>query len=92
MGNSGGLGLVGGGFGPETKQIMENIRSTLKRNGLDMDRIVRCTVFLADMAEWPEVNEIYKTYFGENPPARSALGASGLALGARVENECTAAY
>jgi len=92
LGNAGGLNLVAGGVGPETTQTMENIKKTLERNGLGMDRIVKCTVFLADMAEWPEVNEIYKTYFGDNPPARSALAASGLALGARVEIECIAAY
>jgi 2-iminobutanoate/2-iminopropanoate deaminase len=53
---------------------------------------VKCTLFLADIKEWPAVNEVYKTYFDENPPARSALAASGLALGARVEIECIAAY
>jgi 2-iminobutanoate/2-iminopropanoate deaminase len=54
-----------------------------------MDRVVQCTVFLADMAEWGAMNEVYRTFF-ENPPARSALGASGLALDARVEIECIA--
>ncbi|MEL6666604.1 MAG: Rid family hydrolase, partial [Pseudomonadota bacterium] len=48
------------------------------------------TVFLADIAEWPAFNEVYKTYFTGNYPARSALGANGLALGARVEIECIA--
>lgn len=93
LGNQpGGLGLVEGGVGPETTQTMENIKSVLERNGLSMDRLIKCTVFLADMSEWQAVNKIYKTYFGENPPARSALGASGLALDARVEIECIAAY
>lgn len=92
LGNSGGLGLVEGGVEAETRQTMENIKGTLERYGLGMDRIVKCTLFLADMDEWPAVNEVYKTYFGENPPARSALGANGLALGARVEIECVAAY
>ncbi len=92
LGNSGGLGLVEGGVEAETRQTMENIKATLERYELGMDRIVKCTLFLADMAEWPTVNEVYKTYFGENPPARSALGANGLALGARVEIECIAAY
>ncbi|MFN3238480.1 MAG: RidA family protein [Pseudomonadales bacterium] len=92
LGNSGGLGLVEGGVEAETRQTMENIKSTLERHGLGMDRVVKCTVFLADMAEWPAVNDVYKSYFGENPPARSALGANGLALGARVEIECIAAY
>ena len=53
-----------------------------------MDRVVKCTVFLADMAEWEQMNEVYVTFFGDNLPARSALGASGLALGGRVEIEC----
>lgn len=92
LGNAGGLGLVEGGVEAETRQTMENIKNTLERHGLGMDRVVKCTVFLADMAEWPAVNEVYKGYFGENPPARSALGANGLALGARVEIECIAAY
>ena len=50
---------------------------------------MKCTVFLADMSEWGAMNEVYRTYF-ETPPARSALGASGLALDARVEIECIA--
>ena len=54
-----------------------------------MDKVVKCTVFLADMSEWGAMNEVYKTYF-VNPPARSALGANGLALGARTEIECIA--
>ena len=56
-----------------------------------MDQVVKCTVFLADMSEWPAMNEVYKTYFPVNPPARSAVGVSGLALGARLEIECMAA-
>jgi 2-iminobutanoate/2-iminopropanoate deaminase len=54
-----------------------------------MDNVVKCTVFLADMNEWAAMNEVYRTFF-KNPPARSALGASGLALDARVEIECIA--
>jgi len=54
-----------------------------------MDNVVKCTVFLADMSEWSAMNEVYTTFF-VNKPARSALGASGLALDARVEIECIA--
>jgi enamine deaminase RidA (YjgF/YER057c/UK114 family) len=54
-----------------------------------MDRVVKCTVFLADMNEWAAMNEVYSSYF-TTPPARSALGASGLALNGRVEIECIA--
>lgn len=90
LGNAPGkLELAPGGIGPETRQTMENIKTTLEQFGSSMDRVVKCTVFLADMSEWGAMNEVYRTYF-VNPPARSALGASGLALGARVEIECIA--
>lgn len=82
--------LVEGGIQPETRQTLENIKASLERHGSSMDRVVKCTVFLADIAEWGAMNEVYKTYFPENRPARSALGASGLALDGRVEIECIA--
>jgi 2-iminobutanoate/2-iminopropanoate deaminase len=85
----GSLELAAGGIRGETRQTMDNIRQTLETFGSSLDRVVKCTVFLADMAEWDAMNEVYRTYF-ENPPARSALGASGLALDARVEIECIA--
>jgi 2-iminobutanoate/2-iminopropanoate deaminase len=84
--------LVAGGIHPETRQTLENIRGELRRNGLGMDRVAKCTVFLADIAEWGRMNEVYTTFFPGPKPARSAAGASGLALGARVEIECIAAY
>ena len=83
------LDLAEGGITGETRQTMENISSVLQEFGSSMDEVVKCTVFLADMSEWGAMNEVYKTYF-KNPPARSALGASGLALNARVEIECIA--
>jgi 2-iminobutanoate/2-iminopropanoate deaminase len=69
---------------------MENIKDVLTRVGSSMDRVVKCTVFMADMAEWPRMNEVYATYFPRHKPARSAFGTNGLALGARVEIECIA--
>ena len=83
--------LVPGGIQPETRQTMELIKEGFARHGVGMDRVVKCTVFLADMKEWGAMNEVYVTYFPGGKPARSALGASGLALGARVEIECIAA-
>ena len=83
--------LVSGGIQPETRQAMSNIRDLLARSGSSMDKVVKCTVFILDMAEWPKMNEVYVTFFSGSPPARSATGASGLALGARVEIECIAA-
>ena len=82
--------LVPGGIKAETRQTMENIKATLEKYGSSMDRVVKCTVMLADVAEWGAMNQIYVTYFPDHKPARSAFGASGLALGARVEIECWA--
>ncbi|MEO6445606.1 MAG: RidA family protein [Gemmatimonadaceae bacterium] len=84
-------GVVQGGIKAETQQTLENIKDVLTRSGSSMDRVVKCTVFLADMREWDAMNEVYVTFFPRNKPARSALGTSGLALNARVEIECMAA-
>lgn len=83
-------GVVPGGIRAETRQALENIKAILERNGSSLDRVVKCTVFLADISEWPNINEVYRTYFPKSPPARSAMAASGLALNARVEIECIA--
>ena len=82
--------LVPGGIGPETVQALANIRALLVAQGSGMERVVKCTAMLADMAEWPAMNAEYARSFPAGFPARSAFGASGLALGARVELECMA--
>lgn len=82
--------LVPGGIEAETRQTLDNIREVLERSGSSMDRVVKCQVMMADMAEWPRMNAVYATYFPGPKPARSSWGASGLALGARVEIDCTA--
>ncbi|MHC5209844.1 MAG: RidA family protein [Planctomycetota bacterium] len=84
------LELVEGGIEAETAQTLENVRAVLERHGSSMDRVVKCTVFLADIAEWPAMNAVYRRFFPGAPPARSAAGANGLALGARVEIEAIA--
>jgi 2-iminobutanoate/2-iminopropanoate deaminase len=82
--------LVEGGIEAETRQTMENIKEVLEKHGSSLAEVVKCTVFLADIQEWAAMNSVYITYFPGNPPARSALGSSGLALGARTEIECMA--
>jgi reactive intermediate/imine deaminase len=82
--------VVPGGLEAEARQTMNNIKDVLAKTGSSMDRVVKCTAFLADMKEWPAFNEIYKTFFPRHYPARSAFGATGLALNARVEVECIA--
>lgn len=86
----GSMQLAEGGIQGETRQTMEHIKAALEKYGSSLDQVVKCTVFLADIDEWGAMNEVYKTYFPSNRPARSALGVSGLALGARVEIECMA--
>ncbi len=83
--------LAPGGIKAEAKQVLENIKHILEANGSAMDRVVKCTVMIADMDEWADFNEVYVTYFPGPKPARSAFGSSGLAFGARVELECWAA-
>jgi reactive intermediate/imine deaminase len=83
--------LVAGGIGPETKQALTNIKTVVEANGSDMEHVVKCTVFLADMKEWPAMNDVYRTMFTAGKfPARSAFGTTGLANDARAEIECIA--
>ena len=93
---SGALGLGSDGKLPpgieaQARQTMDNIAATLKSAGLGWGDVVKCTVMLDDMKDWPAFNAVYRTYFPDNKfPARSAFGADGLALGALVEVECIA--
>jgi reactive intermediate/imine deaminase len=83
--------LAPGGIGPETKQTLENIKAVLEKNGSSMDNVIKCTVMLADIKEWADMNTVYVTFFKkERLPARSAFGTSGLVNSARVEIECMA--
>ncbi|MFV2006585.1 MAG: RidA family protein [Longimicrobiales bacterium] len=84
------LTLAEGGIQAETRQTMENIKTVLERHGSSLERVVKCTVMLEDIDEWGEMNEVYREYFPVRKPARSAFGADGLALGAKVEIECLA--
>ena len=83
--------LVPGGLGAETRQAMRNIEAILRAHGYGLGDVVKCSVMLADMSRWGEFNEAYKASFSDHFPARSAMGVSGLALGAQVEVECIAA-
>jgi len=92
---SGQLGIVDGklpdGIEAQTKAALDNIGAILKRAGLSYGDVFHCTAMLKDMADWPAMNSVYVTYFPEGKrPARSAFGASGLALGALIELECQA--
>jgi 2-iminobutanoate/2-iminopropanoate deaminase len=82
--------LANGGIAAEAKQVMDNIGANLARHDSSFDRVVQCTVALADIKDWPAFNEVYRGYFPKHFPARMAYATGGLALGARVEVQCNA--
>ncbi len=82
--------IVPGGIEAETRQTLANLRAILERHGSSLDRVVKVTVMMADMSEWPAMNAVYVQHFPAHLPARSAFGAASLALGGRVEIECIA--
>ena len=84
------LELAPGGLKEEAPQTMGNIKATLEAHGYSMGDLVKCTVMLADISEWAIFNDVYRPFFVNHYPARSAFGVNGLALGARVEVECIA--
>ena len=88
--NDAGNQLVPGGIEAETRQTLANMKAILERHGSSLDCVVKCTVMMADMGEWPAMNNVYVQHFPLHLPARSAFGASALALGGRVEIECIA--
>ena len=90
LGTVPGQGLVEGGIVPETEQTMRNIAAALERHGSSMDEVVKCTVFLADIADFREMSSTYVKFFPNNKPARSAVAAGSLVLNGRVEIECIA--
>jgi 2-iminobutanoate/2-iminopropanoate deaminase len=85
-----GTDVVPGGIAAETRQTMENIKTVLAYAGSSLDRVVKCTVFVRDIADYAAMNAVYASYFPTDPPARSTVAASGLARGAAVEIECMA--
>jgi 2-iminobutanoate/2-iminopropanoate deaminase len=94
---AGQLGIVPGGkefAGPDieaqTRQALENLKAVLEAAGSCLKHAVKNTVFLADMGEFARMNAVYAEYFGEKPPARSAVQAAALPLGGRVEIESVA--
>lgn len=82
--------LVAGDVRVQTQRVLENIRAILKAENLDLDAVVKTTVYLADMSDFGAMNEVYSKYFESAPPARSTVAVSGLPRGARVEIEAVA--
>jgi len=82
--------LADTGVAGQTRQALENIKSVLAAASSSLERVVKCTVFLTNIADYQAMNAVYATYFPKDPPARSTVAGTGLALGARVEIECIA--
>jgi reactive intermediate/imine deaminase len=82
--------LVDTGVAKQTQQTLDNIKAVLTYAGSSLERVFKCTVFLANIRDFDQMNGIYTTYFPKDPPARSTVAGSGLALGAKVEIECLA--
>jgi len=77
--------LVGKTTADQTEQVMQNLRAVLEAAGARLDDVVKTTVYLADMADFPAMNEVYGRHFGTHKPARSTVQAAALPKGARVE-------
>ncbi len=88
-------GVIGrsqdGEIGAATRQAMDGVRTRLEAVGATMDDLVKCTVYLIDMADYQGMNEVYQSYFPGNPPARTAIAVQALPANAQVEVTCVAA-
>ncbi len=83
--------VVGTTVAEQTTQVLDNLRAVLAAAGCDFSRVIKTTVFLRDMADFPAMNEVYARVFGEGKPARSTVAVAGLPRDVRVEIELVAA-
>jgi 2-iminobutanoate/2-iminopropanoate deaminase len=82
--------LVTGSAESETERVLDNLGAVLRAARMDFENVVRCTVYLIDINDYAQVNEVYARYFSEAPPAREAVQVTALPRGARVEIACVA--
>jgi 2-iminobutanoate/2-iminopropanoate deaminase len=82
--------VVEGDVGVQTEQVLENLKAVLAAAGSSLERVLKTTVFLRDMSDFPRMNEVYGRYFSSNPPARSTVQAARLPRDASVEIDCIA--
>ena len=87
----GGTEMVGDTIGEQTEQVMQNLRAILEAAGSGLDRLVKTTVFLQHLDDFPGMNEVYARHVGDAPPARSTFEVAKLPAGALVEIEAVAA-
>jgi 2-iminobutanoate/2-iminopropanoate deaminase len=84
--------IVPGGIEAQTEQVMKNLLEVLKAAKMGADNVVKTTVYLADLADFPKMNEVYARFLGQNPPARSTIQAAALPKGVDVEIDVIAAF
>lgn len=77
--------LTTGDIQEETKKVMENLKAVLAEAGMDFSNIIKSSIFLMDMGQFAQVNEVYGSYFGDKPPARETVQVAGLPKGVNVE-------
>jgi 2-iminobutanoate/2-iminopropanoate deaminase len=82
--------LVKGDIQLQARQVMENLKAILLEAGLDFSDVVKCSIFLSNMKDFPKVNEVYGKYFSEDAPARETIQVAGLPMGVDVEISCIA--
>jgi 2-iminobutanoate/2-iminopropanoate deaminase len=82
--------FVAGGVEEQTRQVLTNLKHILEAAGSGMGQVIKTTVFLKDMADFPKMNPVYSEFFPENPPARSTVAVAGLPAGGLVEIEVVA--
>ena len=82
--------LVAGGFEPQARQVLANLRSILRQAGVDFDRVVKTTVFLADLGDFGKLNAIYGEAMGDHRPARTTVQVAALPIGAAIEIDMVA--
>lgn len=82
--------IIDGDIKEQTKRVLENIKGILESIGANLSNVVKTTVFMVDLSEFSDMNEVYKEYFSENPPARSTIQVSALPRNVRIEIEAIA--
>jgi 2-iminobutanoate/2-iminopropanoate deaminase len=83
--------LVKGDIKEQTRQVMENLKAILNEAGMDFSHVIKCSIFITDMKNFPLINEVYGKYFDDDAPARETVQVSGLPLAVDVEISCIAA-
>jgi 2-iminobutanoate/2-iminopropanoate deaminase len=84
--------LVEGDVAAQTQRVLENLAAVLREAKMGFENVVKATVYLADMGDFPQMNEVYARHLGARAPARTTIAAAGLPRGVRVEIDLVAAY